>query len=373
MLVTYAVNNSYTNEFGMSRAQLIDAFLGVPIDQSTISLHKPGYFRTRTIYIAEPRPLGESTEAHMLTKLRSILDLPATKEYELFMIPKASGGFRLIQAPNVELKHKQRLLADWFRQDAKVLSHQAAHAYVQKRSAYDALYEHKQNESKWFLKVDISDFFPSITTELLKTKLRQLYPLHIPSDTTMDELLDVCTILGTLPQGAPTSPILSNLVMVEFDKVLTETLWDYNKQHFVYTRYADDLLISSKYNFDYHGIIEVIEQILRDSAYSLRINVAKTRYGSSSGSNWNLGLMLNKDGNITVGSRRKKRIRAMVNDVMTTPVGEVTVEFAQEVQGQLAYLKYIEPNAYENLMQYYLNKMRKHPADVLVEIIRGNI
>jgi hypothetical protein len=81
-----------------------------------------------------------------------------------------------------------------------------------------------------------------------------------------------------------------------------------------YTRYADDLLISSPYQFDKDEIINNINGILK--YYGMTISAHKTRYGSSSGRNWNLGLMLNKDNNITIGHEKKQILKSRIYNFM---------------------------------------------------------
>ena len=86
--------------------------------------------------------------------------------------------------------------------------------------------------------------------------------------------------------------------MIPVDFEIARTLREYNHQRFVYTRYADDFQISSKYSFSFTEIQDVIVSILKNFEAPFTINSAKTRYGSSAGQNWNLGLMLNKDNEI---------------------------------------------------------------------------
>ena len=102
--------------------------------------------------------------------------------------------------------------------------------------------------------------------------------------------------------------------MIPIDFKLSKMLRDYNKQAFVYTRYADDFIISSKYNFDFRSIEKIIDDVLAEFKAPFKINQTKTRYGSSAGSNWNLGVMLNKDNKITIGYKRKHTFKAMVTN-----------------------------------------------------------
>ena len=88
-----------------------------------------------------------------------------------------------------------------------------------------------------------------------------------------------------------------------------------------------------------------------------QINEKKTRYGSSAGRNWNLGLMLNKDGNITVGYRNKKVLKARLTEYYlknTTGIGVSKTEEAK-LFGLISYYKMIEPATIEHIE----NKLKK--------------
>ena len=198
----------------------------------------------------------------------------------------------------------------------QVLTHDAGFAYTKSRSTMDALKRHQLNESQWFLKIDLKNFFPSCTQGLLSTTLPSIYPFNYMDAGVLDHIIGVAMLNGGLPQGSPLSPLLSNLVMVPFDYHMTKELWDFKKQHFVYTRYADDIIISSKYSFKFDDVIAEVTRLLNQFATGHEINKEKTHYGSRSGRNWNLGLMLNKDNDITIGYRKKQRIRAMLHQLM---------------------------------------------------------
>ena len=74
---------------------------------------------------------------------------------------KRTGGFRTIDAPNDELKTFMREISRTIIRDFKLIPHDSAYAYVKKRSVIDAVKEHQENKSRWFLKIDLKDFFGS--------------------------------------------------------------------------------------------------------------------------------------------------------------------------------------------------------------------
>ena len=81
------------------------------------------------------------------------------EHYYSFKIPKKSGGWRQIDAPDDELKQALYSLKAIFENDFKVLYHTAAFAYIKGRSTTDALKVHQRNNSNWYLKTDLSNFF----------------------------------------------------------------------------------------------------------------------------------------------------------------------------------------------------------------------
>jgi len=153
--------------------------------------------------------------------------------YQKFYIPKASGGFREINAPIEELKQLQRNIVFQLSHIPGhhlpvVHPHDTAYAYIQHRSTKHALEEHQRNGSNWFLKLDIKDFFPSCTKELVHDMIEKLYPLCYIPHSDLDEMIDVCCLDGVLPQGAPTSPFLTNMLMLPIDKEISDLVSNLN-------------------------------------------------------------------------------------------------------------------------------------------------
>jgi len=290
--------------------------------------------------------------------LRNKIPLPvstAPNDYHTFQIPKRTGGMRTITAPEPELKAAQtEMLKTLYK--IQPAMHNSAYAYIPQRSCYNALQRHQENNSKWFLKIDLKDFFPSCTKTFVKEQLKNLYPFCLYSPAELKPLFDLCFYKNALPQGAPTSPYLSNLVMIPIDYAINHTLYNYNRHHFVYTRYADDLLISCNEKFDKDEILQVLHDIFKETPF--KINTEKTRFGSISGRNWNLGLMLNKDNNITVGYRRKKYLKNNLHNFKRDLGARLIwpLESLYTLQGELAYIKNTEPYyVTQNILPKYPN------------------
>ena len=297
--------------------------------------------------------------------------------YHTFYIPKKSGGMRKIDAPNPELMEALRELKLLLETEFHALYHTSAYAYVKKRSTLHAIQKHQKNESKWFAKLDLSNFFGSTTLSYVMKMLAVIFPFCevIRNERGRQELetaLSLAFLDGVLPQGTPISPMLTNLMMIPVDFSLTKKLRDFEQQSFVYTRYADDFTISSRYDFDIRKVEDLIISTLAEFDAPFSVNQKKTRYGSSSGKNWNLGLMLNKDNEITVGHKRKAQFQSMLhNFIMSvnsgTPwsVGEI-----QYVMGIHSYISGIEPEAAARIVSYV---NAKHGNIDVLKLMKANL
>ena len=275
------------------------------------------------------------------------------ESYETFKIPKRSGGFREIDAPNDELKVIQKGIAKFITNKLKYLPSNNAYGFTKNRNCKLAMEQHQKNGSKYFLKLDIHDFFNSTTKEIILREMNKHWCFAILPDNLKDFWLTLCTKENVLPQGSPASPVFANIVLHEFDLWLDENLKKLDKD-MVYTRYADDLLISSKNKF-HQNIKEIVDNIsakLKD--YNLTLSEHKIRYGTNAGRNWNLGIMYNKDNNLTVGYRQKKLFKNILHNAETGKI-EVTEEFKNKLQGQLAYAAYIEPEYFAPFVERVRN------------------
>lgn len=160
---------------------------------------------------------------------------PASQRYKRFTIPKRRGGRRTILAPCDDLKHLQRKLASKL---AELSSpRRVAYGFVKGRNIVDNASRHLR--CRYVLNVDLSDFFPTITFR----RVRGLFISLGASDDASTVLGQICCHNDALPQGAPTSPILSNMICAKLDRELLSLA---KQHHCTYTRYADDLTFSKK-------------------------------------------------------------------------------------------------------------------------------
>lgn len=252
--------------------------------------------------------------------LRSCVERSQPEPYRLFRIRKrqlsieSKQRYRIISVPSPQLMAVQR----WINREIllKQNAHPASVAFAKGNNIRDAAALHCG--CRWLIKLDILNFFESISEQnIYKVFNRMGYQRLIAF-----ELARLCTragkrsrirnserwharsyrygtipayqksLLGHLPQGAPTSPILSNLAMREFDDAIMKIA---DKHSMVYTRYADDIALSTA---DTHfskllakDIIASIYKTMRE--YGFEPNLVKTKIVPPGGRKIILGLLVN--------------------------------------------------------------------------------
>ena len=293
-------------------------------------------------------------------------------QYRTFMIPKHSGGMRTICEPKPRLYADQVSLRELLEQEFAASHHTTAFAYCKGRSIKHCIQRHQANKSKWFLKIDFEDFFGNTSQEFVMRQLQNIAPfsevLKDPAGKKrLENALRICFLHDGLPQGTPISPMLTNLVMIPFDHEINKRL---HERGFVYTRYADDIQISHREKFNHIRILGIVNSTLRDLNMPYHIKPTKTRFGSSSGRNYNLGLMLNKDNRITIGHKKHKEMKARLHSFAMAVKNNDrwTLEEAQKLMGRYAYFESIEPKTAQYVVKHLSDKLG---IDILKELSRS--
>ena len=111
----------------------------------------------------------------MIVRNKETFTMNTSEHYSHFEIRKKSDPSkkRPIDAPDLMLKNAQGILKTYIEDQLKALPHKAAHAYVENRSTVTAMKMHQKNESKWFLQLDLSNFFNSINEDFMRKMLSQ--------------------------------------------------------------------------------------------------------------------------------------------------------------------------------------------------------
>jgi RNA-directed DNA polymerase len=276
----------------------------------------------------------------------ALLARSASHRYKTYTIAKVSGGQRLIEHPAREIKLLQHFLTH------KIFSrlpvHPAATAYERRSSIARNATTHRANN--FLLKVDFQNFFHSIrkrdVVRLLsnagKTAKAELTPADI------EFAVQVVCRFDRLAMGAPSSPIVSNRVMYEFDVYWSAFA---QKTATVYTRYADDLYFSTNTPDVLSSLLSHLRAYLSESrSPQLSLNDAKTVFTSRKRRRMITGLLLTPQGNISLGRKRKRHIRSMVHKLR---LGQLSPIDAQSLKGMLAYAHSVEPSFIEALKRKF--------------------
>lgn len=180
--------------------------------------------------------------------------------YRPFSIRKRSGAERIIDEPAADLKRVQRLILR--RLLGRLRAHPAAHGFERGRSIVTAALPHARRAV--VLRLDVQDFFLSTRAETVQAYFRRIGW----GAEAAGLLTRLCTHRGGLPQGAPTSPRLSNLVNFRLDARLAALGRSRGAN---YTRYADDMTFS--FDADEHEtlvtVIQTTKKVLREEGYRL--------------------------------------------------------------------------------------------------------
>lgn len=234
--------------------------------------------------------------------------------YTSFEIPKKNGGKRKIDAPRGILKMIQKKLSyelykykDDFSKENKIKVN-ISHAFEKRKNIISNAFVHKNK--KYIVNFDLENFFDSFHFGRVKGFFMKNKYFEMP--------LEVATIIaqltcynGKLPQGAPTSPIISNLICNVLDyKILALA----KKYRLDYTRYADDLTFSTNdKNFlkNYEKFCESLNKIIINNGFKL--NTKKTRLIYKDSKQTVTGLVVNKK--INIDHEYYKKVRAMANNL----------------------------------------------------------
>lgn len=232
--------------------------------------------------------------------------------YKAFIISKRRGGSRTILAPHEDLKTVQRALAEILQESTNF--RQSAHGFVRGKSIATNAEVHVGK--RFVLNVDLKDFFPAINYG----RVRGVFgvPPFCASDKVATVLAQICCHKSILPQGAPTSPVVSNIICYRMDRDLSRLA---QKHRCVYTRYVDDMTFSKKsgsfpqeiaYRNEENVAVTGAELNEVISSNGFHIHPDKVHLFSNTHRQTVTGLTVNQKVNVSRGYIRQ--IRAMICD-----------------------------------------------------------
>lgn len=270
--------------------------------------------------------------------------------YTRFEIPKRSGGMRAIWAPLPMLKQAQHWILHEILE--RLVVHGAAHGFLSGRSIATNAAEHCN--SQLLVKLDIENFFPSISWKRVKGVFRKAgYPEQIatllallcteaPREIVQDNGKTYYVALAErcLPQGAPTSPALTNALCLRLDRRITGFA---DKAGWRYTRYADDLTFSfaadNSQEADISRLLGTVKRILGEEGFN--VNVKKTHVIRQHQAQQVTGLIVNGTQAPRVSRNLKRQMRAALHNLQQGK-GLKEGESLNRLKGYAAYIAMTE-------------------------------
>ena len=282
--------------------------------------------------------------------------LSAPKRYKTFQIRKRTGGKRTISQPAREVKLLQRTFLSKFL--AQLPIHPCATAYVTGSSILSNAQPH-MGTGRPILKMDFQHFFPSFRSNDWMSYCHENKLGFSDEDLLLSSRLLFTNIPAfrglRLAIGAPTSPILSNILMFSFDRRMNNFC---TTEQVTYTRYADDLTFSASRTGYLTGVIKAVRGLTREMQHpKLQIKQEKTVYATAKFQRNVTGLVLSNDGRVTVGREKKRQLHACVHRAANQKLDPYEL---QRLGGMLSYINSVEPAFVKKLALKYGEEVLAH-------------
>jgi RNA-directed DNA polymerase len=285
-----------------------------------------------------------------IDEIKSLLDysdIKAIRGYNTFDIKNTnSKKERTIHSPNSKLKDVQQQLAKILQKVYR--TPKSVHGYVTGKNIKSNALAHVHNNIIY--STDIENFFPTIHFGRVK-KLFMSIPFNFNTEVA-SEIARIVIFKNMLPQGAPTSPIISNMICLKLDKQLLKIAKEY---HISYSRYADDITFSTNRKILIEKVIPLIENAIESNGFKL--NIKKTKMVLKGNSQKVTGLKINEFVNVDrkyinhlqsqLFAWNKFGYEEAKNDFLDKYYfkhrgsGKRNSEFINVIYGRLIFLKYI--------------------------------
>lgn len=292
--------------------------------------------------------------------------------YKTFYIEKSSGGQRRIDAPKSLMKKTQRLILE------KLLMHvplnDSVHGFTKARSIKTNASVHQGH--KIIINVDLADFFPSINFY----RVRGMFEQFGYSGVVASLLASICTAsqvekiatngkvfyaseaIKSLPQGAPTSPYISNIIAYSLDKRLLGLARRYNLE---YTRYADDISFSGDHLDNLGQFLGKVRYIIQDEDFQL--NPKKLRVLRPNTRQEVTGLVTNDK--IQPYRKWRRQLRAELHYLKMVVNGKKPITDLPDIaslKGKIAYFKMFDEERSKQMLEEFKDLLEQLPNEAKV-------
>lgn len=276
------------------------------------------------------------------------------RHYHEVRIPKRDGAERILHVPDEFLKRIQRRIND------VLLAGMPVSRYATAYNPGNSIMQNAQPHAgkHFLLKLDIRDFFDHITYPLVKEKV---FPEHIYSEQNRILLSVLCVYHDSIPQGAPTSDLISNIVLYDFDRTVGRYC---RERNIAFTRYCDDMSFSG--DFDPQELTAFVsEELRKDGFYLNRKKTVTARPGQAMRVT---GLSVNETVNVPSEYRRKIRQEmhfiqkyGTAEHIKRLGIGMEEQAYLNSLKGRIAYVLSVHeiPEFREYLKQISLLEKRQ--------------
>lgn len=298
-----------------------------------------------------PRPLQQLFDAmyHGKYRFEEFLELKPEEHYS-----SVRWNGRTIYKPSQKLKVFHTFLNGFLLEHLPV-NQSVSFAYRKGANLLQAIAPHAH--SRAFYQTDLEQFFDSITSDLIRSTLEGATTPVSDLTEYIDHILGLLTIQDKLPIGYSTSPILSNACLLKFDKRLATIS---KERQWIYTRYADDIIISADDRQTIEGVREVIESCLADElGDAFTLNLSKSKLTTIGRKVKLLGLVILPNGTIAIDRDVRNRIeswlhfyvrdRSRLAKIFEEKRGEGMEEGLQRLSGLISYAYAADPTYLEKL------------------------
>ena len=298
-----------------------------------------------------PRPMKELFDAmhHGKYEFDDLLSCDVEHSYE-----RVSWPDRIIYKPSRKLKAYHRFLNSFLFEHLPTNS-RVAYAYTKNSTPRRALAPHAG--SRAFFRTDLAKFFDSITSPLILRVLTGNITPIADVEQHADRILKLTTVNDRLPIGFSTSPLISNACLKAFDDSLERVC---HQRELIYTRYADDIIISSQDRQQLIGIDgDVLEPLLHQVSPEFRINRSKTKVTTVGRKVSALGMVILPSGQIAIDMETKRKVeyqlhffikdRARLLKIFDTAVAAGL----QTLAGYISHINAADPDYLEKLRRRY--------------------
>ena len=281
------------------------------------------------------------------------LSLNAHKTYRRYYIPKKRGGHRAIFHPSKQTKMLQYAFIETVLQSLPV--HKASAAYVRGVKSPLLTNAGKHSNFPYSVRLDFKDFFPSIIPEDL---IKIISNTGILERITPEDAIFISRTLFVkysdgnfgLAIGAPSSPIISNIVMFSLDDRIS-TLAASISPECIYTRYADDIFFSTNKIGACREFKKKLQMIIKDTdSPKLKINSKKTIFTSRGTKRVVTGLYICPDGQVSIGRKNKRYIKKLIFDFKNNKLDTKEKGY---LSGYLSFILDVEPDFFNRLVLKY--------------------